>query len=87
MINSNKNVDLIFLELGQMLVKWISSSIAKIRNLNENDLDSIETLISVICTHLIEAGVMKQITDQNEEAQEIFSVSTASKHTFDSISF
>lgn len=58
-----------------MLIKWISSSITKTRNLNENDVSAIEALVAVICTHLIEAGVMRQIVDNNENVQCEFSVS------------
>lgn len=71
------NIDSV--ELGQILVKWISSSIVKSRNLNENDLGTIETIVSVICTHLIEAGVMKQIVDSNEEILDVFCVSISIK--------
>lgn len=76
------NLLLIPLELGQMLVKWISSSITKTHNLNENDLLAIERLVAVICTHLIEAGVMKQIVDNNENVQCAFCVSFCSLRFF-----
>lgn len=60
---------------GQIFVKWVSSSIAKSFELGEIDLKTVEQLITEICTHLIAAGVMKQIIDGDEASKEAFCVS------------
>lgn len=56
-------------------MKWVSSSIAKTFELGEIDLKTVEHLISEVCTHLMAAGVMKQIIDGDETTKDVFCVS------------
>lgn len=63
------------IETGQIFVKWVSSSIAKSFELGEIDLKTVEQLIAEVCTHLIAAGVMKQIIDGDEMSKDVFCVS------------
>lgn len=58
-----------------MFVKWVCSSIAKSFELGELDLKTVEQLIAEVCTHLMAAGVMKQIIDGDETSKEVFCVS------------
>lgn len=60
---------------GDLFVKWVSSTIAsKSLELGEIDMSTVETLISEVCTHLIAAGVLKQIVDCGETTKEVFCV-------------
>lgn len=65
----------IITQTGQMFVKWVCSSIAKSFEMGELDLKTVEQLIAEVCTHLIAAGVMKQIIDGDETSKDIFCVS------------
>lgn len=58
-------------------MKWVSSSITKSLELSEIDLNTVEMLISEVCTHLIAAGVMKQIVDFGEKNKDVFCVSVS----------
>lgn len=60
---------------GQLFVKWVCTSIGKSLELYDLDLNMLERLISEVCTHLIAAGVMKQITDCDEKTKDVFCVS------------
>lgn len=66
-VNKNKT--------GHIFVKWVSTTIAKSYELGEIDLKTVEQLVSVLCTHLIAAGVMKQIIDGDEMTKDVFCVS------------
>lgn len=60
---------------GHLFVKWVSSTIAsKSLESGEIDMSTIETLISEVCTHLIAAGVLKQIVDCGEATKDVFCV-------------
>lgn len=56
-------------------MKWVGASIEKSLQLNDIDLNVVEKLISEVCTHLIAAGVMKQIVDCDEKTKDVFCVS------------
>lgn len=43
--------------------------------ITEIDTNTIEMLISTVCTHLIAAGVMKQIVDNGDKIKDVFCVS------------
>lgn len=53
----------------------MTASIATTAELSNVDLSTIEKLIFEVCTHLIAAGVMKQIVDYENETKNEFSVS------------
>lgn len=42
-------------------------------------MNTIETLISEVCTHLILAGVLRQIVDNDEPTEDVFCVSSFSE--------
>lgn len=60
---------------GQIFVKWVSSSIAKSFGLGEIELKTVEQVISEVCTHLIAAGVLKEIVDGDDATKDAFCVS------------
>lgn len=63
---------MVFILIGQLFVKWILSDIA---HSNDIDIDKAEKIITEVCTHLIAAGVMKQIVDGEEKTNDEFCVS------------
>lgn len=56
-------------------MKWVGTSIAKSYEFGENDMNTIEMVISEVCTHLIAAGVLKEIVDCDERTKDVFCVS------------
>lgn len=56
-------------------MKWLCASLVESPHVNETDLADIERLIALFSTHLIAAGVLGQIVDNDEKADDVFSVS------------
>lgn len=56
-------------------MKWLCGSLVESPHVNETDLADIERLIALFSTHLIAAGVLRQIVDNDEKADDVFSVS------------
>lgn len=56
-------------------MNWLSTSMTQSNQMSEIDLDLFEKMVTGFCSHLIAAGVMRQILDQNEIPLQQFSVS------------
>lgn len=58
-----------------MFVNWLCGSLTESAHFNETDLAGVERLIALVSTHLIAAGVLKQIVDNVEKVDDVFCVS------------
>lgn len=62
-----------------MLVNWYLSELAEDSNLHSLKEQNLKLLAIQFCTHLLAAGVLKQIPEKDVPMYSIFKVSTLTK--------